>query len=444
MRLFPFIHFAGLSVLVMSSCEPSTPIVEFDSEKAIINFIQTDKKAQDSAYISIGDICHKVIPINGTVAISIPKSLKEKNQIEAAYTLATLNNTLDVSVHTSRTNDTTLCYQHKTFDIKSIPVAEVLTGPCCGLYDVNYNRDYHVKIRQWFFQKKIDPDSIIIEKTNSLLRQFNYSGTKEYSTINSHIPIVNNLSGQKFRFRAHLNGDFFYLYAYPCKSGKPIDSFIEYKISKGFVDANHSVNDVFTCSNSGDFGPNVLFLIGIDKNWKYEVLPVGIIIIDNVAPTIIPLGHSRMTTITNYNNHDLFSWPKTITFQKHNILINIPTTSSDISSSVSVSYGDFEGNDYFGYNIPFYINITGDIKSITIGKYRLNGNSIKNGECIRLHINSLHIGDNSLPLSAIDSRGNKSVGSLSFHIVSIRDNDNDYSDLEDRISDLEYRVEDLE
>ena len=128
--------------------------------------------------------------------------------------------------------------------------------------------------------------------------------------------------------------------------------------------------------------------------------------------------------------------------------INIPDISG-LTSSVSVSYGNFDGNDYFGYNIPFYISINGDVKSVTIGSHKLDAHSIKNGECIRLHMKKLHIGDNSLPLSAIDSRGNMSTSSLSIPIVSIRNNssyhdNDDYDDLEDRISDLESRMEDLE
>jgi hypothetical protein len=130
------------------------------------------------------------------------------------------------------------------------------------------------------------------------------------------------------------------------------------------------------------------------------------------------------------------------------MVINIPDLSSSITSSVSVSYGSFEGNDYFGYNIPFYVSVYGDVQSLTIGSHRLNGSSIKNGECIRLHIRGLHTGDNSLPLTAVDSRGNKSTSSLSIPLVTIQNNqsyqDDDYDDLEDRISDLESRLDDLD
>ena len=220
-------------------------------------------------------------------------------------------------------------------------------------------------------------------------------------------------------------------------------------------DAHHSIGDEFACSNNGGSGPNVLFLVGINKNWKYEALPVGIIVVDDIAPEIRARGHmpTRYRGLFNsyydYGNGSSLSWSKTITLPSQNMVINIPNISASISSYVSVSYGNFEGNDYFGYNIPFYVSISGDVQSLTIGSHRLNGSSIKNDECIRLHIRGLHTGDNSLPLTAVDSRGNKSTSSLSIPLVTIRNNqsyhdDEDYDDLEDRISDLESRLDDLD
>ena len=441
-------------ILLNVSCEhiPTKPLVEYDSEDTRISIIQTDTAAHDSAYISIGNLYKKVLPIKDTTNISVMEVLKTLNHIEVAYQLATQDYQLDISIHTTRTNDTTFIYKYKTFDIEPINVAQVVSGQCCGLYDVNYGRDYHGKIRQWIFKSNLTPDSAIIERTNSILRQFNCSGKNEYSVINEAIPVVTKLSGINYKFKVQLEGEYFYLYAYSCQSGTPINTFIESKIMNGLIDAHKSVNDFFSCSNSGGSGPNVLFLIGIDENWKYVALPVGIVVIDDLAPQINAIGHiptlfRKVYGYGNYSNSDSSSWPKYVTLKRQNIQINIPEV-SDLSSFVSVSYGDFEGDDYYGFNIPFYVSVNGDVGYITIGPHKLDAHSIKNGECIRLHMKKLHVGDNSIPLSAIDSRGNKATCSLSIPIVTKRNNssyydNDDYDDLEGRISDLESRLDDL-
>ena len=446
---------ALLMLLSNASCEhiPTEPIVKYNSDNAMIHIIQTDTAAHDSAFINIGDVYKEVMPIKDTIRLSVEKIMKKMNQIEVAYKLAKQNYMFDVSIRTTRTNDTIFQYKYTPFDINPINVAEVLLGQCIGFYDVNYKRDYHGQIRQWIFKNDLTPDSAIIERTNSILRQFNYSGKNEYSALNEATPIVTSLSGMNFKFKAQLEGEYFYLYACPSKSGTPIKSFVESKIMKGLTDAHKSVDDVFSCSNSGGSGPNVLFLIGIDKNWKYVALPVGIVVIDDIAPDINAIGHVQtryrgLLGYNNYSNSSSPSWPRYVTLKSQNMQINIPDISG-LTSSVSVSYGNFEGNDYFGYNIPFYVSVYGDVKFITIGSHKLDAHSIKNGECIRIHMKKLHIGDNSLPLSAVDSRGNIATGFLSIPIVSIRNNssyhdNDDYDDLEDRISDLEDKVRDME
>ena len=434
-----------LSILINFSCEhiPSKPIVKYDSKESQICIIQTDTAAHDSAYISIGNLFNQVIPIKDTINISVGEVFKSLDQIKVAYQLATHEYKFDICIHTSRTNDTTFIYKYKPFEIEPINIAQVISGQCCKLYDVNYKRNYFGKIRKWIFKNDLTPDSAIIERTNSILRQFNYSWTNEYSAISGKVPIVKSLSGLNFKFNTKLNGEYFYLYAYPSHHGKSIKSFVESKISTGLIDAHKSVDDVFSCSNSGGSGPNVLFMIGIDKNWKYEVLPVGMVVIDDIAPSIKAKQHSssRLYSFERVENSigiiNPF-WPLNVILEKENILIDIPDI-SDINSSVHVEYGSFQGNDYLGYNIPFYIAKNGDVKSITIGSHKLNAQSIKNGECIRLHIKGLHIGDNSLPISAIDLRGNVATSSLSIPIVSSRDDN-----LIDRINDIENRINDLE
>ena len=220
-----------LILLLNVSCEhiPTKPLVKYDSEDTSILIIQTDTAAHDSAYISIGNVYKTVLPIKDTINISIREALKTFNQIEVAYQLATQDYQFDINVHTTRTNDTTFLYKYKPFDIKPINVVQVVSGQCRGLYDVNYKRDYHGKIRQWIFKNDLTPDSVIIERTNSILRQFNYSWKNEYGAINEATPIVTSLSGMNFKFNAQLEGEYFYLYAYPSQSGTPIKSFVGIK-----------------------------------------------------------------------------------------------------------------------------------------------------------------------------------------------------------------------
>lgn len=427
---------------MLCACEhvPQKPIVEYDTDSSIINIVQMDTAAHDTAYIDIENLCHKTLPIKDTVKLSILHSLKELNQIDVAYNLVKQNYKMKVRVRTTRTNDTVFQYQYLTFEIKPINIAEIISGTCRGFYDVNYNRNYYKYIRQWFFEKELTPDSALIEKIHSILKQLNYSGKNEYGLLNGRTPVVSSLTNLTFKIKANLPGKYFYLYSYPCQGGTPIKKFVESKITGGLNDAYKTINGTLKCSNRGGSGANVLFLVSIDENWKYNVLPIGVIGIDNIKPTI-------NTKRYYFESRDYILWPDKITLQSHNILVHLPNGYCDISGSLDIGYGHFEGNDYYGYNIPFRIKTSGDIKTIIIGSHILNVNSIKNKDCVRLHIRNLRIGDNSLPLQAIDSRGNRTISHLSIPIHSIRysyDNDNDYDYLESRVNDLESRMNDLE
>lgn len=464
--ILKYIFSVTIAICGLCSCEhvPTLPLIVYDKKVANLNIIQADTAAHDSVYIHISNIYSKAFPINDTLTFSIPKIIKKLDQIELAYTLATQNNTLPIKVWTSRTNDTVFNYIYRKINIPSIPIAKVISGDCIGFYDVNYKRNYKNKIRAWIFRNNILPDSVLIEDMNSLMKQFNYSGYNEYSKFSGDIPIVKSLRDKKFRINTNVEGDYFYLCA--CQSEQAIKSFVEEKISNGLKDAKHSIDEEFTCSHKGKSGTNTIFLIAIDDNWKYTILPIGLVAIDNIAPKIIPKGHKTNRSVNSnrallaerqslrasfYNYRKIYMGSSShsnvnrLFINHQNILVNMPTISS-IISFVTISYGNFSWDYYGGYNIPFYIDIYGDVKAITIGNHLLDSRQIKKDECVRLNIKQLHMGDNSLPLSAIDSRGNKSTSSLHISIVPIRNrnNNNDYDDLENRISNLESRMDDLE
>ena len=245
-----------------------------------------------------------------------------------------------------------------------------------GLYDLNYKRDFVKGIKQWLFEKKIAPNDSMILGMNRILRTMKKSGKNEYYPLSSHIPIVSDISNLRYKFIVDMDGDYFYLYSYPCKSGKKIRSFIEKKIADNFSEASLSPNDIFSCSNRGGEGPNILFLVSIDKNWNYELLPVGLIVIDQEAPILFQSagGSSAFTTNLAFieaRRGNAESWPKYTLISKQNMLIHIPDIPS-IKSYVSISIGHFQGDDYFGYNVPFEINSRGDLKTVTIANHRIS------------------------------------------------------------------------
>lgn len=429
----------------------SLPVVHYDSETAELLIVQTDTMARDTAIINIEGFYSKTLLVKDTLSLNLNKIVKEFDQIQFAYNLATHNNKQTFSVQTSRTNDTVFIYSYNTKNIVPINVATVMSGNCVGLYDVNYKRNYRDKIRLWIFKNNLNPDSLLIENMNSLIRQFNYSGHMKYAKISGNPPILKTLKDTKYRFNVNMPGKYFYLYA--AQDENSIRSFIEKKISEGLKDAQTSTSEIFICNQSGKGGPNCLFMVGIDENWKYTIVPLGIVFVDNMAPNLFASGHRPNNMLYSlhsglYNSSSSSSWPSKIYLKSQDVIVKFPEPPTPLTSSVSISYGSFEGNDYFGYNIPFYIDVNGDVQTITIGTHKLDAKKVKSGECIRLHMNGLHIGDNSIPLSATDLRGNKSTSSLSISIVSLRNDssydDDDYDDLDSRISDIEHRLDDLE
>lgn len=440
-----------LSAIISCKFEPVLPVIQYNYENSKLTIIQTDQSASDTAFVKIAGILDREIVVKDTTQISIGELLKKEDSYKVAYYLFNNNNILNISVTCPRGIDTTFQYKFSLSEIKPIKVANVISGHCMGLYDVNYKRDFVKGIRQWLFKSHITPDDNMIVGMNNILRSMKRSGKNEYSPLSSNIPIVSDISNMKFRFGIDMPGDYFYLYSFPCKTGKPINSFIEKKITDNFSGASNTPNDLISCSNRGDEGPNILFLVSIDKNWKYELLPVGLIIIDKDGPIIYQdaIGAYSFSTQMAYSEFiggNDTSWPKYTVINRQNMLVHIPDIPS-IDSYVSISTGHFQGDDYFGYNVPFNINTKGDVKTVRIANHIINiDDSYYCKKNVRIKFRSLHTGDNYIPVTATDIRGNTSKKNIHIRLVPIRNNyrNNNYDDLEDRINDLESRVEELE
>lgn len=441
-----------LFVFYACSFDPSLPVIKYNSEAEELVFIQTDTAAHDTAFISIKGIYEDTLPINDTIKLHIRDKIDDSNIINLAYNLATQNNKQDVSIRTTRTNDTIVTFVHKNIDIVPVKIAKVISGDCTELVDVNNNRDYKEKIRLWIFQNNLTPDSILVEKMNSLMRQFHHSGHKEFAP-KENVVIMKSIKDRRYKFDVDVPGKYFYLYA--TNDVNSIKPFVEKKISGGFKDASSSPKNDLICNQEGKTGPNCLFMIGIDENWKYEIYPLAFVIVDDIAPTISAYSDASTLFRGGIASEAEINWPRNMYFGNQNIFVNMPRQSKyDITAFVSIHSGSFQGDDYYGYNIPFEISSRGDVESITIGGHRLSGNmlnkkdrdryleeAIGKQKWTKLRIKGMHIGNNSIPITATDSRGNTSTSYLEIKLVATHTDP--YDELDGRIDDIENRLDDL-
>ena len=338
-------------------------------------------------------------------------------------------------------------YKFNSFDIKPINIAKVISGNCIGLYDVNYRKNFISSIRKWAFNNNILPDSILFDKMNSLLKQITYSGKKEYNVLKGNIPIVKSTKGLKFKFDVNLPGENFYLFI--TSSEDFLKSFIESKVSNGFKDALHDVKDEFTCYNEAKSGTKVVFLISIDKNYKYKYLPVGVLMVDKVRPDIYGPNEYSLNPFKRTGNYKWKVLVQNDNFYQlsyglimDDFILHFPNAEKYITSSCQ-----FKREDEDDEKSDIKVFVKGDYESITIGKKVYNRNYFKEHKYIKMSFYSFY---DKVPISIIDKRGNKNEGSISceytgrYYVRSYDDNDEDYEELESRINDLESKINELE
>ena len=174
-----------------------------------------------------------------------------------------------------------------------------------------------------------------------------------------------------------------------------------------------------------------IFLLGIDEEWNYDYHLVGGIRLDNIGPNL-----EWESPIVNDILFQSFSigQEKNIPFtEKHTKFKDyyIRGGYSQANSSIrDITWGNFEGNNYFGYPITFYVNFNniGDIDHliIQVKKYPIKWDGIKgfvNKQFIFEHrFPRLNIGDNYISIKFVDKLGNTSTGKLNIATQSIRDN----------------------
>lgn len=334
-------------------------------------------------------------------ALSIFELLKERKESlnDVAYILAI--NEGDVLMNLSLPNiiDTTFTY-HVSLRKVSLYNTRVLSGTCAKLSGGFEASNVESSLIKWLYRKNIkNVSDTTVEKMRLYLQELKRTPFNSYQT-NESIPVVPSLKGLTYRIASDLTADNYYLFA--CKSEKEIEDFVEEMVSIKFEGAVHSQNQALPCFRSQTTsGTTCIFLIGIDNDWNYRVVPVGLICIDNIKPSTLPGGGEEIHSIV---------------LNKNKMKIAIPANAPTGRGYASLSTRNFGGNGV-SCKVNFCVIFEGDVKSLTLIREGALTEWIGRGQKVidlqkedspyyftyELHLED---GDNYVPIVIKDLRGN--------------------------------------
>lgn len=321
--------------------------------------------------------------------------------------------------------DTMIFYKSKPSFVTDSIYAYMRNTNYAGLRRTTYkNKIYDVK--KFLVNRNLKVDSVAIENMAKYLFYLT-ENTVVYKN-NKKVPVYKKLPKQLVNIETNMDADYFYLIA--VKDQNSLDDFIKDQIANDFTKGQLSVlkgtKNLYLSPIKADDGNFLyLFLCGINKDWESKSIPVGGIIIDSFSPIISSeldyLWHLATGTGQVYRYY----------IEKfYDYFISFDYDGSIQTNVISLSYGDFEGNNYLGYSVPFILKIDFpfDLSTIIIqGERKDVGNmniekekagrdllGIRYNAIIRFthHFRRLNTGDNYIRIDFVDVCGNKSTATI--------------------------------
>lgn len=286
-----------------------------------------------------------------------------------------------------------------------------ILGPCAKLVLSSNNPNSLVELKKWLFRRHENIDDYRINLMLGIINRLKQKVDNEYIT-NDRIPVMQNFSGKKYKVNSNMKADYYVLFAH--SSDKEISGFIEEVVSNNFELTSNSLASPMSCYRDLNAnGYKCISLLGINKDWSYQVEPLGLVCIDNIAPSV-----NSETQKISYSD---------ITIGKNNSIVILPEQ-VNITGSLYINTQQFRGD-----NAQFVITWGGDIKQITVKReVRSSYSWLKPGKKTILLTNKtsplhfsyeldLEIGDNYIPIEVMDVAGNISKYSLHIPMVSVKE-----------------------
>lgn len=387
--------------------------------------ISNESKQSVTLQVVIGNSINISKNIEANKKIPLLNLLKVNKDVyyDIALLLAQGNGDITMNLKLNEVLDTTITYHLKINDVSQYS-AKVLTGSCANLSGIFDATNVEGDIIKWLFRKKSkNVGDETINKMRLFLQELNRTKYTEYVTRDA-IPVMTSFKGIDYAVSSDLIADNYYLFA--CKTEKEIEGFVEEMVSVKFDGATHTLNQRMPCyRGASSSGVLCMFLVGINNDWEYKAVPVGLVSIDNKKPisSLNKLGIMKKEEIND------------MVLEKSKIKIKMPNKVPSITGYAFLETKEWGGNG-ISANVNFSVTFSGDIKSLTIersgnlakwvGKdtfvLDLQGKSSPHIFTYELHLED---GDNYVPITITDLRGNKTEFKFNVACTMTRNNSQD-------------------
>lgn len=461
MRILLLFILTFVIVSCQSVLEPEKEVLFTIEEN---NNLHVDYTGKDTLKLTLDWLTTDSIMAKDSSVIKLSKFINDGHRTEAAYRYAK-DSELNVIVSAYNKGvflkDSIIALNIPEINPDLLSEYAILyNGTLCPYITNIPNPNNKAYIRGWLYDNEHRLDSVQFDVMSDVLFRFAMPNQLIYKLDKSvKIPVFTKFPSETFTVESNLKADNYYFVAVQSEEGlkRSVKDIIQ-KEKKSNLIVSDTIFRGKCLDYREEYGGNLIsiFLLGINEDWSDRAIPVGVFALDEEGPYIstYSLSPSSLRPLHNGSlvdiiGDDSFDRPGTLAFntKKYGYTIS-DKYRVDTYGDVKVSYGNFQGNDYFGYDIPFNIRIRGDVKEVSIGNHKLKREQLLNNSSITLHFKRLNYGNNNFKVTAVDNRGNSETGSININVQPVRRSNNsyddDYDDLDSRISDIESRLDELD
>ena len=344
--------------------------------------------------------------------------------IEAVYNAKTMNsaiNSIDISVSI---NDSP--YVNKKITAKPFTGTNkkaTISGKCMPISNSVSDETLSSAIKRWIFRNEKTYNEQIVESIGNTIKSFQSSENIWRPTTNELIPVVKDLKGLAYNVTTDIKADYYYLFA--TNNQADLDEFIEEVATSNYPQSSKSTKSLSAFRKNMAGGLLGLFFIGLNSDWSKTIMPVGLLVVDNIAPIC--------NTDNDYSDPYRYRFGSSlyendITLPKYNIKIVadddvVPMYRGGLTLKTNMFHGDAAQ-----FEVSFY----GDVESISIKReiHRDYQRYFMKPETKTIPLDGilspyhftytldLGLGDNFIPITVKDTRGN--VTSFNYKITMVQ------------------------